>query len=347
LSEPNSTRESREPAAAQTSGIARVGLLALGVALALLALEVGARLLYTRPWIDELGETQRLSTRDDYRKNSLGLRDAEFERPKPAALLRLLVLGDSFTFGLGVRDDAAPFPERLEQSLAGEAMRAGHRGLEVHNGGIPGSLTRDWVALWDVAAPALEPDALLVVFFLRDGTRTGSIPDFFGEIYASITQRNRASSLYALSFLYRSYRDARDRSEVSERYTQRFRDAYFGDEAQTAEWRAAQQNLIALRERAASRGIRMGLAIFPVLVSLGEPDYPFAAICERIAEFARANGIPVRDLLSAYRGLPDAELWVSKVDQHPNARGHAVAAEALAPFAAELLALPARGANTP
>jgi lysophospholipase L1-like esterase len=339
LNEPNSTREARPPTAARTSAAARAALVALGVALGLLALELGARVVYTRPWIDELGEAQRLSTRDDYRKNSLGLRDAEFERPKPAGLARLLVLGDSFTFGLGVRDDSAPFPERLEAALAPRARAAGYRGLEVHNGGIPGSLTRDWVELWDLAAPALEPDVLLVVFFLRDGTRTGSIPDFFGEIYSEITQRNRDSGLYRLSFLYRSYRDARDRGEVSSRYTERFHEAYFGDEAQTAEWRAAQANLIALRERAAARGIRAGLAIFPVLVGLGERDYPFAAICERIAEFARANAIPALDLLAAFRGLRDSELWVSSVDQHPNARGHAVAAAALEPFAAELLGL--------
>lgn len=324
----------------QTSWAARGFLIALGALVGALALEVGARLFYTRPWIDELASAQELSTRADYRQNHLGLRDAEFEVPKPAGLRRLFVLGDSFTFGLGVRDDSAPFPEQLERSLAELAQRAGLRGVEVHNGGIPGSLTGDWLELWDRAAPELEPDALLIVFFLRDGTRTRSIPDFFGEVHDEITQRNRASRLYQLSFLYRRYRDARDRQEVGSRYTQRFRDAYFGSESDTGEWRAAQRNLRALRDRARARGIPVGLAIFPVLVNLDDA-YPFQPICELVERFARESGLPVLDLLDAFRGLPDAELWVSSWDQHPNARGHAVAAEALRPFAAELLRLPA------
>jgi len=339
--EPESQTQPGAGAAEPGSSWLALGLLAgLGVLVGALALELAARLVYTRPWIDELGAAQALTTRADYRQNRLGLRDDDFASPKPAGLRRLLVLGDSFTFGLGVRDDAAPFPEQLERRLAPLARRAGHAGLEVHNGGIPGSLTGDWVALFDRAAPALEPDALLIVFFLRDGTRTGSIPDFFGEVHAEITLRNRASRLYQLSFLYRWIRDGRDRLEVASRYTQRFRDAYFGSESDTSEWRAAQANLRALRDRARARGIPAGLALFPVLVNL-DGEYPFESIGALLADFARESRIPVLDLLEAFRGRRDAELWVSSTDQHPNAEGHRVAAEALAPFAAELLQLPA------
>ncbi len=323
----------------QPSWAAHGFLIALGALVAALAFEVGARLLYTRPWIDELAAAQALSTRADYRQNRLGLRDAEFAVPKPAGLRRLLVLGDSFTFGLSVRDDAAPFPEQLERALAARAQQAGQAGVEVHNGGIPGSLTGDWVELWDRVAPEIEPDALLIVFFLRDGTRTGSIPDFFGEIYQEITQRNQASRLYSFSFLYRSYRDGRDRQEVGSRYTQRFHDAYFGAESETTEWRAAQQNLRALRDRARARSIPVGLALFPVLVNL-DAEYPFQPICDLLARFAQANQLPLLDMLDAFRGQPDAELWVSSWDQHPNARAHAIAAAALLPLAAELLRLP-------
>ena len=48
-----------------------------------------------------------------YRINSLGLRGPETTRSKPAGVFRVLALGDSFTFGAGVRAEHA-WPAVLE-----------------------------------------------------------------------------------------------------------------------------------------------------------------------------------------------------------------------------------------
>ena len=45
--------------------------------------------------------------------------------------------------------------------------------------------------------------------------------------------------------------------------------------------------------------------------------------------------------------LDERELWVSRRDQHPNARGHHVAAEALSPYLHKVLVEAGTSANDP
>ena len=314
------------PAALAAAG-KLVLLVAAACTLSLALAEGVARLLWQAPWYERLLAEQVRHQKHPYRLNSLGLRDEEIE-PRTGGERRVLVLGDSFTFGLGVEDAGATFPALLEQRLPG--------GVEVLNAGLPGSLTGDWVALWEKVAPRFDPDLVLLVFFLRDGTAISSIPDFFGAIRREIVVRNRTSPAYRRWHLYRMWRDWRDRREVARLYANRFQAAYFGDEAETAEWQRAQANLRALRDAARARGAAVGLVVFPILVELRE-GYPFRAISEQVAAFGRDAGIPTHDLLPAFLGHSGPDLWVSALDQHPNARAHALAAESLIPFVAGLL----------
>ncbi len=316
-----------------SEALKRLALLLAGTAVALGAAEGVARLLWTSPWWERLivGQTQHQS--HPYRLNAFRLRDEEIVGPKPPGQVRVLVLGDSFTFGTGVADREAVFPQILERELGASGRFPG--GVQVLNGGLPGSLTGDWLRLWNRVAPRFEPDLLLIVFFLRDGTQTESIPEVFGRV-RHIALRNRQSTLYRISHLHRLIRDELDRRAVGRLYTQHFLQAYFGDDAETAEWRRAQANLLRLRDLARERGARAALVVFPVLVELG-PDYPFRGICDALEAFARANDLPVHSLLPAFLGREAAELWVSAVDQHPNEQGHAIAAESMLPFVTRLL----------
>lgn len=318
---------------------ARLAALLLGLALSALLVEAVARWTWTAPWTERLIAEQKRNLEHGYLLNDWGLRDREYPAPRPAGRSRLLILGDSFTFGQGVFDDAAIFPAMLERRLDQAAAAPSASGVDVLNGGLAGTLTGAWVRLWLRIADAFDPDAVLVVFFLRDGTSVGSNPDFFDRIRDEIAARNRTSRLYRFSYAVRWLRDRLDRTRISSRYAQLFHDAYFGDEGQTGEWRRAQRNLLRLRDLAGERGVPIGLAVFPILVQLDD-DYPFREICERVLTWGEANGFAVHDLLPAFLGQRGPELWVSPVDQHPNARAHAIAAESLLPFARRLLSEP-------
>ena len=95
--------------------------------------------------------------------------------------------------------------------------------------------------------------------------------------------------------------------------------------------------LAALRAAAAlceARGTGFGVAMFPLLHRLD--DYPFADVHGAVATACRGAGVAFVDLLPAFEGQDAETLWVHPSDHHPNARAHALAAEALRAFAAQL-----------
>ena len=313
----------------------RLLLIAVSVCVALLLAEVVARLSYSRPWTERLIEEQGRDFTFGVRLNRCGVRGVDPASTPPPGARRILVLGDSFTFGAWVEEEET-FVSRLEAELNQRFENPVGPAVEVMNGGLPGSLTHDWLALYEKVRAEFNPDVILIVFFLRDGTRTDSIGQFFGPIRDEIVAVNRASLSYRWFHLWRVVKDARDRRRVGGDYTRAINRSYVGDAGETEEWRNAQRNLRKLVELANADSANVGLAIFPVLVELNDA-YPFQAACDAIADFAGAEGIPVHDLLDAFRGEGAPSLWISPLDQHPNARAHAIAADSLLPFVAKLL----------
>lgn len=316
--------------------VKRMALVLFGLVLGAGICEVGARILWQAPWYERLVAEQKASETFAYRRNHWNLRDREYPSPKPPGRKRILMVGDSFTFGQGVKDDAKIFPELLERDLTAAQISSAPNGVDILNGGLPGSLTDEWLRVWHATAEEFDPDLLVIVFFLRGGTRTASIPEFFDRIREEITQANQRSVRYRFSYLYRLYRGMKDRERVASLYAERFQAAYFGVEHQTSEWRKAQANLLNLRDLARARGTRVGLVVFPMLVQLDD-SYPFQAITDHVVAFARDNDIPVYNLLPDFMGRYAPNYWVSSLDQHPNERGHALVAERLRPFLSSLL----------
>jgi len=92
--------------------------------------------------------------------NSKGLRDREYSYQKPDGTRRLLVLGDSMTWGLGVGDDEI-FTEVLEEKLKRETPA-----WEVINAGVSGWGTdQEYLFLKDEGF-RYEPDIVMVVYYL-------------------------------------------------------------------------------------------------------------------------------------------------------------------------------------
>lgn len=97
-------------------------------------------------------------------RNQYGFREREFAVPKPPGVCRIMVLGDSFTWGKGVRVDER-YTTLLEQALNREYP---DRTFEVLNFGFPGApTTRERDALADYK-DMVEPDLIIVGFVLND-----------------------------------------------------------------------------------------------------------------------------------------------------------------------------------
>jgi len=105
--------------------------------------------------------------------NSEGLRRPEFPEEKRADEFRVLCLGDSVTFGLGLRESET-YPARLQKELqrwAADGMR-----VRVINAGVPG-----WSSLsgrrFLEDHPDLDPDVIVFWFGLNDAKRCLGAPD--------------------------------------------------------------------------------------------------------------------------------------------------------------------------
>lgn len=229
------------------------------------------------------------------------------------------------------------FVSIIERCLNEIWSNQGIRKLEVFNGGVPGSYTRHWVKVFARARTEFDPDLVIAVFFLRDGTgpEITSI-GMIRQIEQGMRQLERESWLYRHSHLFRLARERQAYQELSKKYLGMIRAGYFGSDEQTTEWYAAQKNLLHIRDTAVSDGRMFAMIIFPVLIDLNE-DYPLRDVCETLESFCRKNSIPVLSLLPAFMGEDAPQLWVSAYDQHPNARAHAIAADAILPFVRDLL----------
>ena len=254
---------------------------------------------YDRPRWDYFDEGGHV----DYVFDNHGLRDDDFELDKPAGRLRVLAIGDSFTFGVGVQHEDC-WTEVLERGL-----RERRGDAEVINAGFaagyhPGSY-EDWIA---TSGLRLEPDVVIVGLCLND-LHTGI------SLYAYPTRPRREQPWGGRSALLNALDSARAPA-VPGLDVPRDWDALLA--ADPALWEANRMALRRTHALLAARGIRFLVVPFPMMSGLREEAYPYAGLMRRVLDFCAQEGIETVDLLPAFRGRVDADLWVHVTDQHPN-----------------------------
>lgn len=94
--------------------------------------------------------------------NSLGIRDREYTRKKRPGTRRLIVLGDSITFGSGV-DVEDTYAKQLEAFYVENA-----KNIEVLNFGVGGYDLLNEVGFLDQAGMSVDPDAVVVGYCIND-----------------------------------------------------------------------------------------------------------------------------------------------------------------------------------
>jgi lysophospholipase L1-like esterase len=259
------------------------------------------------------------------RYNSLRFRDREPDARR-AGVARVLIFGDSFAEGQGVKEQdtlAAALGRLLEAKAPGrfEVRNAGRRGL-------------DFPELSEAfeSALAYEPDLVVYALTLNDAVQP---PEFrarqaFVNDWILDREQPPDAGAAALRGRLRVVDFVRERLEawrVGRATTAWYLDMWSD---RNPGWRETQERLRAMRRALDTRGARLLVAPWPLFVGL-ERDYPFAPVHREIESFCLSAGIAHRDLLSAFQGRRTAELWVHPIDHHPNEIAHRLAAESLAP----------------
>jgi lysophospholipase L1-like esterase len=248
----------------------------------------------------------------DVRINSQGLRDNEYPLARHQDTYRVLMLGDSTTFGWGVAldDTSAKLLEHGLNSGATSNLR-----FEVINGGVGNYGTVQEVTYYETRGRALRPDLVILVYFINDAEpvpveRRGPLLDRSYLLAFTVSRFER--------FLQRLNR----RPNWREYYSSLYEQARPG-------FRACQRALKDLAAEVRNDGAQLLVALLPELHEING-QYPFAAEHQKITNVLASEGVPVLDLLAALRGQgPEIDLWVTPLDAHPNGRANALVAARL------------------
>lgn len=268
------------------------------------------------------------------RYNSLRFRDAEFG-PRRPGVRRVMVLGDSFTEGQGVKE-----PDTCVRVLESRLNAGGQERWEALNCGRRGA---DFPLLFEIFEQVLryEPDVVVYAMVLNDAAQSQEFHARQSYVNDLILDRGRAATAghaapdigHLDSRLLGFVRDRLETRRTSRETTRWYLDMY--GEANREGWTRTQGYLREMNKRMRERGGRLLVASWPLLVNL-EGEDPFAAATETVSRFCVTAGIPWHDLRPALRARPTSSLWVHPVDMHPNELAQRLAAESLAPVVRDL-----------
>ncbi|HUG52755.1 MAG TPA: SGNH/GDSL hydrolase family protein [Vicinamibacteria bacterium] len=260
----------------------------------------------------------------EFRYNALRFRDEELG-PKPPGVRRVIVVGDSFTEGQGVKE-----PDTYPRLLEGLLNRAGAGRWEVRNAGRRGTDFPDLYAAFEQVLP-FDADVIVLGMVLNDAERSAEFQARQTYVNDWILDRGRileGEAPEAGPFDSRLLALVADRVEGyrTSRATLRWYREMYGDPNREG-WARTRESLREMNRRTRAAGGRFLLASWPLLVGL-EP-YPFTDVHETIARFCLSAGIAHHDLRPVFAGRSPAELWVHPVDMHPNEVAHRLAAESM------------------
>ncbi len=310
-----------------------LALVALGVALALA--EVVARVLerpsgFVYERADD-GSMVRLTGDEQIYEpipsnglfNTLGLRDRTYDQEKPPGVTRVVVLGDSVTYGPTLPLEGT-FDNQLEDRL--NRARDGH--VEVLNLAVPGYNSEQEAARLRVKGLDLDPDLVVVVWTINDFEATPTVVVTDEAVHYVHHARPEIPTILPLPprvqvGLLRSSAFARLASRSLALATT-------GGEAQVEALELGKAvnslALVDIAKTAASADAGVLFVLFPLL---GE-DGGRRQIDDATA-FLEANGLPYIDLGPAMAGHDPMTLRARPQDpMHPSVLGCSLAAEAVA-----------------
>jgi hypothetical protein len=256
--------------------------------------------------------------------NSRGYRDLERAVPKPDGVRRVVCLGDSFTWGVGVLFDDA-WPQRVERGLSRERGETWEAVVLAE----PGLGAVQSVSRLDSEGFAYGPDVVVLGWVLNDSEDEDAAEARRAADWVEEAEREPSAlgSLLDRSALVRLVRKrVRATMENRERirnYRSMYADDYPG-------WVVAQKALRTMGGLCRSRGVPLVVAIFPLFGNPLDDRYPFAREHAKVAQAAAEAGAKVADLLPQFRGLRWELLVVDGPrDEHPNEIAHRIAAQAI------------------
>jgi lysophospholipase L1-like esterase len=288
--------------------------------------------------------------------NSYGLRGGEISTAKPRNTVRILVVGDSITFGYGIPVEST-YAKVLEKRLNNDAP--GKMQYEVLNGGTIGGSLSDYYYSLSQKAELLQPDMILVGLALNDilvYSDSGSISEARAQWHGRRFPWTRKFSRFLLRhsqlylFCYSRLKSAMYGSGIID--VNKVRGLNFvtltpPSAYQKEAWESSLRMLAKIVAFCRERGYRVGVIVFPMQMQLSTEELQFyrdkyhlrlgdEALSgepqQRLREFGAKTGVTIVDLLPVYRTYHPEELYLRNAmipadPSHPSVKGNQIAAD--------------------
>jgi lysophospholipase L1-like esterase len=265
--------------------------------------------------------------------NSAGFRGPEVSLGKPAGTLRVLLIGDSFTFGYGVADDST-LAVQLQREFA-KASRDCPR-VEVINGGVNGYDTDQEVMFLRRVGLLYHPDVVILGFNPNDIMRP--------EEGRTMLSHPGLKRLLTRSALYQ-FLAPRLKSVVFRKqggaYSRTVDDLIAGNASVTSRLERVRSAIASLDTSGHQHAYRAVVAVFPFMEHVYETakgSWP----PEALRTLEHSPGIPVFDALPALRARAQggSTLFLDEPTHHPNPTALAVISRELSKFLTDRGLLP-------
>jgi len=242
--------------------------------------------------------------------NSQNWRDREFDEDNKDGNFRILVLGDSYSFGWYIDDVSKTYPkileERLSQKYPVEVMNASRHGFSLNE-----ELDRlKNEGIW------FHPN--LVIVGVNSGDLVGQLP---------LAKKPRLKILDK-SYFYQATFGQLSRFSQRREVTEIFEMFFAGD---SGEFESEAAKLLEMKRAANENEAELVILVFPELnAEKPNGEYVFENYHQRMSKFGADNGILVVGPLDLFEEVEDkAELVLNPTDPHPTEKAHGLAAEAL------------------
>jgi hypothetical protein len=271
---------------------------------------------------------ERESYDRQWETNRLRFRSFHLDSPKPAGTLRVVTLGDSFTWGDKIAKTEDVWPYVLERELRSAGARA-----EVVNLAIGGYTTVNEAESLRRYGWMFEPDLVVLQFYLNDTLPSGPGFERTGEEWLFETwplvpglHGLLDSHSYFYSFLNRRFQALQIGARYPDGYGPLYADGFSG-------WQASQDALRDVAEETRRLGVPLLVVLFPSFsaASLDEDEYPYAEIHRKVLGALDRLGVPALDLRPVYAALrrPGRDFWALPSDSHPGVEAHRIAGAAV------------------
>ena len=261
-----------------------------------------------------------------YRTNALQLRGPEISKEKPAGTRRVLVLGDSYAFGLGVDQD-----DTITAALQRRLAEAGIDPVECLNMGVPGYHTGQELARLEREGFELDPDLVVLFYCPNDeSSEAFHFDESTGVLYGDMLplpypwkRHLRHSAIYSLI----SHRVALSKLESGELKAM-----------EPHQWPPTKERIERLFALCKEREIPILFLNLPVMsagtAALKSPEYQYHANYDRLGALADEHQVPWIDLKEyLLQKVQGVELLFVRVtaplDPHLNAKGYDLVAQAI------------------